>query len=372
MASERSPVTQDLHVSLPQRSVLQTPGSERSFFRRWGWSRPSSFAATSRRQRPGKIGRHGSHTPRVGSQTAQAQALARQETARANISYEPRSWLSTFRLLDVTSEEPFVLTPWLFLTLLATAVPVSIHLHEGAADFLSGGLPPAATVALGSTMSMLLAFRLNASYSRWSSARSLWGGVILASRSLLTQLIATATAQAAATAAAADLAVDGRARLSMASTRDGSDSQLPTAVHEMHAQIGGWCLAFAVALKYHLRGIPLPFDNGSSQAQEGEQEGLHRLLSAAQLSHLAQSSHPPMYAISRLRHAIEYALLLRAAPQHALSAQHALAVSHELFGVTDCLLESLTGCERILRTPLPPGYMGMLGVLMVRLPIACS
>jgi hypothetical protein len=39
--------------------------------------------------------------------------------------------------------------------------------------------------------------------------------------------------------------------------------------------------------------------------------------------------------------------------------------SWTLFQVTESMLNALTGCERILRTPCPPGYVGVLRAVVV-------
>ena len=44
---------------------------------------------------------------------------------------------------------------------------------------------------------------------------------------------------------------------------------------------------------------------------------------------------------------------------------HVGTLSRSLFYVTEGFLEALTGCERILRTPLPPGYVGILRSLII-------
>ena len=46
----------------------------------------------------------------------------------------------------------------------------------------------------------------------------------------------------------------------------------------------------------------------AQQIADGNLDGLFTLLSQSQLSHLAHSSHPPLYALTRLRHAVETAL----------------------------------------------------------------
>ena len=52
----------------------------------------------------------------------------------------------------------------------------------------------------------------------------------------------------------------------------------------------------------------------------------------------------------------------------ARAAQRSHFVSDSLVQVTEEMLGALTGCERILRTPLPPGYVGVLRLPVLRPP----
>ena len=312
-------------------------------------------------------------------------------TAKASLSYDTRSWMATLRLLDVRGESRFVLLPWLLFTAQSIGLATARQLYPDFSEILSE-VPSVMALGLGSILSLLLAFRLNASYARWSDARSLLGHVIDGTRNLLTQLIAAGAAH--------------QTRLCMPN----SDR---ARAHELHEQVGGWCIAFAVALASHLRAQKLPFSlvedepeeeadamtdrrsdrrhrkrrTLSFKAKAGHFDGLHTLLSTSQLSHLSQSNHPPLYALTRLRHAVEAALVTPAETASAVATPaarqdgassptdesaeltflypHVAFLSHRLFGVTESFCSALTGCERILRTPLPPGYVGVLRVLML-------
>ena len=210
--------------------------------------------------------RRGSLTPRIGSLGEAMQERSKKATSRAALSYNARSWSLTLKMLDIRHEQAFVLYPWLLFTAWAAALVTSRHLSDDVRLWLADGVPASATGGLATTMSMLLAFRLQASYSRWSDARSLWGQVVLGTRSLLSQLIAIAAVQ-----------------------------RLQPSSHAAHAQVGGWCIGFAVSLKQHLRQVPLPFQpialpdtrsvRRSTRANQlelsgGEYDGLYKLLSA--------------------------------------------------------------------------------------------
>lgn len=304
---------------------------------------------------------------------------AQQETAASTLSYDSRSWLTTFKLLDPRHESLFVIVPWLLFTGLYVALAVVQQHHpEMAAEINT--IPSVGTLGLGSVMSMLLAFRLNASYTRWWMARQFWGDVINGTRCLLSQLIASSAAQ---------------------QTQMEMPSSARSKCHEQQKQVGGWCIAFAVAMGSHLRGQRLGFADetrsylkrrrGASMfrrdLEHGKFDGLLTLLGKPSLVNLAQSTHPPMYALLQLRHAIEAALITPAierTSQHgdddAMRRQHKFTggggrgiynyahvavLADKLFDVTASMLGALTGCERILRTPLPPGYVGVLRFLVV-------
>ena len=171
-------------------------------------------------------------------------------------------------------------------------------------------------------MSLLLAFRLNSSYSRWWEARNLWGGVILGSRQLVMELVTDTH------------------------TADQEALQL---------QAAGWSIAFANALKQHLRGqkILIPAERPGAEAQPAQ--GPFRLLSFDDCEKLAASRHPPLYALTRLRQTVRQ--------YDAGSRSNTREVN--LFRVHQDMTTALTGCERILRTPCPAGYVGMLRSVLV-------
>ena len=148
-------------------------------------------------------------------------------TTKNRLSYDSRSWLTTGLCSILFTGGSFVLMPWLLLTLLAAGVAV---LHYEAAKYMPPEeldelkVPSEALVMLGAAMSLLLAFRLNVSYSRWWEARELWGEVLHSFRTLLTHCLAHAP---------------------------------PAAVAEGPAwHVAGWSVGFAVSLKHHLRGDP--------------------------------------------------------------------------------------------------------------------
>ena len=139
--------------------------------------------------------------------------------------------------------------PWSVLTLGAALLAVVNRMYL---DEHPLSIPTVILVTLGGTMSLLLAFRLNSSYSRWWEARNLWGGVILGSRQLVMELVTDTH------------------------TADQEALQL---------QAAGWSIAFANALKQHLRGqkILVPAERPGAEAQVGAVVAGPRLF--AQLGH---------------------------------------------------------------------------------------
>ena len=146
------------------------------------------FAASSTMQSRRPL--RGSYTPRVGRLATHIGTRSAAATKSSKLSYDPRSWAATARVcFNLRQKGCFVLGPWLLLSLLSgLAVFVAkllthFEIMESAEE---GLIPSQVPVALGSTMSLLLAFRLNIAYKRWWEARLLWGNLINGSRSLLT------------------------------------------------------------------------------------------------------------------------------------------------------------------------------------------
>ena len=85
---------------------------------------------------------------------------------------------------------------------------------------------------------------------------------------------------------------------------------------------------------------------------------MRRLLSPSQLWHLAQSKHAPLYALCRLRVAVDACV-------RASTRRHSDGFEQNLFNITEGMLGAITGCERIKKTPCPPGYVAIMRLLMI-------
>ena len=75
-------------------------------------------------------------------------------------------------------------------------------------------------------------------------------------------------------------------------------------------------------------------------------------------SRLAASRHPPLYALTRLRQTVR---------AYDAGSRNGAGAGREvnLFRVHQMMSTALTGCERILRTPCPAGYVGMLRSVLI-------
>ena len=109
----------------------------------------------------------------------------RQEMQSSSLNYDTGTWSNTIASLRVGAT-PVVGKPWSVLTLGAALLAVVNKMYMAEHTL---AIPAVILVTLGGTMSLLLAFRLNSSYSRWWEARNLWGGVILGSRQLVMELV---------------------------------------------------------------------------------------------------------------------------------------------------------------------------------------
>jgi putative membrane protein len=255
----------------------------------------------------------------------------RQATQSSSLTYNPETWNNTLTTLGTGG--PLVLKPWAILTLCSLVLAI---LHETALHGANLSIPNEVVIVLGGTMSLLLAFRLNSSYSRWWEARQLWGNLIIGVRQIVIELV-----------------TDGRIA--------GQEA--------LQLSVAGWSIAFAVALKHHLRGEKIAVPPPSPSAEGSESPSRHltaedaisqlgagplRLLSDKDKQALASSKSAPLYALARLRQAVREA-----------TSSSGPAADLNQFRIHELMVLALTGCERILRTPCPPGYVGMLRSVMV-------
>jgi len=152
----------------------------------------------------------------------------------------------------------------------------------------------------GLTLAIFLGFRNNTSYSRFSEARVLWGNMLIASRTLVSQAL----------------------------------SYLPPETRKEQAtQLAQQLIAFACALKHQLRGTdPLP--------------DLARMLGEEASAQLSLKQYKPVAILKDVR--ANVATVHTDADRWMLDAQ------------INELEKSLGGCERIASTPIPFAYSVLL------------
>lgn len=191
------------------------------------------------------------------------------------------------------------------------------------------------TSGIGGCMALLLAFRLNVCYSRWWEGRMLWGGVIESARSIVT--------------IALSLEADVEPNSELAKRRRADAEGL-----------AGWSIAFAVALKFHLRGDKFSEDPHLSRSIQRLLKGKGLAFGSNAIHRLKHSGHPPLHALRSIRHSCRRVLM-----RQREDGYEATALENTLNDLSGVMHGSLTGCERILRTPCPPGYVGVLRLSLV-------
>lgn len=176
-------------------------------------------------------------------------------------------------------------------------------LHQWVYPF---GVPVGLHEVGGAIVALALAFRTNSTYSRFWEARTLWGGIVNASRNLHRLIRHHASPEAAREAAP-------------------------------------WIALFAHGTRVGLRGESIAAD-------------AHRLLARPAAEALTAARHPALHVADELSTRI--AELRRRGLLDPLMARLAE-------GEVMALVDRLGGCERILKTPTPIGYVVMLRQLTV-------
>ena len=152
--------------------------------------------------------------------------------AHKKLSYDSRRWRDMLSMIPFAYLIQFIWLPWLLVTCITIAAIIAVVDNQ----LVPGewiGIPWAVPVALGSTMSLLLAFRLNASYDRWWEGRKLWGQLVISLRNIL--IVAN-----------------------MQDDATYSHRRFPgEPIVPRQQVVAGWCLGVAEALKQHLRGQPV-------------------------------------------------------------------------------------------------------------------
>ena len=119
--------------------------------------------------------------------------------------------------------------------------------------------------------------------NRWWEGRLLWGIVIANARNLVTTVLTLE----------ADVAPGSQAASDRRACAEG---------------LAGWSIAFAVALKFHLREQPFDDDVHLAQSISRLLKGKGLAFGSSAITRLKASTHPPLHALRSIRHAIRRVL----------------------------------------------------------------
>lgn len=164
-------------------------------------------------------------------------------------------------------------------------------------------LPFLASLIPNIVLGLLLVFRTNTAYDRYWEGRKCWGSIIVGVRNL--------------------------ARLIWVAIEEKTEHDRQDKINALHSLVG-----FAVATKFHLR-------------QEKFDAELKDYLPPEQFVKLQSMNNPP------LQIALWIGEYLQAQYHHDRVKINQLIEMHKLL---DRLVEALSGCERILKTPMPIAY----------------
>jgi ion channel-forming bestrophin family protein len=164
-------------------------------------------------------------------------------------------------------------------------------------------LPFLASLIPNIVLGLLLVFRTNTAYERYWEGRKCWGTIIVSVRNLARQIWVAVAEQGA------------------------GDREAKIVTLRM-------LVAFAVATKLHLR-------------QEPVSPELTTLLPSEQAARLEKLNNPPLEVAFWIGDYLQVQQRRGCLNIHQLTAMHKLL---------DSLVEALSGCERILKTPMPIAY----------------
>ena len=190
------------------------------------------------------------------------------------------------------------------------------------------GIPALAGLVPNLVLGLMLVFRTNTAYERFWEGRRLWGSLVNVSRNLARQIWTNVAEREA------DDTVPGR----QSDTVPGAQSD-----REAKAATLRLLVAFAVATKLHLRQQPV-------------NQELEQLLPSSKFFKLKQMNNPPLEVAFWIG---DY--LQQQYQRDRLHIHQLIAMQELLNGMVD----SLGGCERILKTPIPLAYMIHLRQLLL-------
>ena len=215
-------------------------------------------------------------------------------------NFEKSNWLST--VFQLQGSVVLMILPRIFFFCGFAATVTFIYL-QGLPIYLEKLGDLTTNVIYNLVLGLLIVFRTNTSYDRFWEGRKAWGGIVVNSRNLAQEI-----------------------RLSITTDSDHEQQQKNRALKLISA--------FAIATKLHLRGEAVDAD-------------LKALTTADQATKLATSKHRPFDIQFWLRSYLNDQLR----SQKMSDGQHGMAS-----GMLNDLMSSVSGCERILTTPIPITY----------------
>jgi len=251
-----------------------------------------------------------------------------------SLSYDPHSWFATFRAVARTLIfDSFLLRPWALLTIYAIIIAIFAEAFGWEAQLL---LVPQVSIGIGGTMALLLTFRLNVCYNRWWEGRALWGVALTSARTLVMRLVAEEE----------DYFVE-----------PATPDSVPDPLAPSPRTVAGYVLVFAYSLRKHMMGQRFSATKTTI--------GLTRLLTKGQLGNIEHAVHQPLHTLRCLHLTINK--LLAVAHRRSLrdSSRPTYGLERALTKPVEDLVAMLAGCERLVNTPCPAGYVGVLRLVML-------
>ncbi|MDZ8259415.1 bestrophin family protein [Nostoc sp. ChiQUE01b] len=224
---------------------------------------------------------------------------------------EKLSWLQV--ALRLESSIISIILPWvIFCTIYGTFISFLDHLGLPIGFSDSSNILTNAVLSFNIGFTLLLVFRTNTAHDRFWEGRQLWGALVNTSRNLtrgISIIVKEKTLQ---------------------------DKLEKEAILRL-------VTAFAVAMKLHLRSVPLDTQ-------------LAALMSEKQYLQLQETNHPPLQIAYWIGDYLQY--------QHDRNCLNIYQLT-TLHNCVDDLVDILGGCERILKTPLPLIYTIKLRQLLL-------
>jgi ion channel-forming bestrophin family protein len=221
-----------------------------------------------------------------------------------------RSWIQTVALGG------FALPHIWLRTIIVTAISVVVTIIYEEVPQLHYSLTPTPFTLVGLPLGIFLGFRNNTAYDRFWEGRKLWGALVNTSRSLTRQILTLIEPQPDESGAEAN------------------GPETSDAVHQFETKFVHLVIAYAHALRHHLRDTP-PF------------EVLEHIIGKSETDGLRGQENVPYALIQRMGER-----LVEARRKKWIHPFHVPVLESSLTSLTDIQ----GACERIKSTPIPYSY----------------